>query len=197
MIDGRKAIVTNKGKEYTTYKGFANQLGYPEAAAFSDSSDVRKKLRNGDEVTLIVSGEHPYDRDRLIWVIESGNGEKHLIGGAGLSIQPHTPRTLLATKRAQLAQLTAEIAQIEAELTIKPGDWVRVIYRSHHDAFSDGDIVRVVLTDTTNIPYNVVSFDGKMSDWTTADSVVKITPTEAKAALLAEIEALFNPQEVA
>lgn len=85
-IDGRKAEITNKMKEYTTYRAFAVKHGYPDAAVVIDSDDPRKPLQNGDVVTLLTSGTHESDDRYTIWVVEAANGERHLIREDGLRI---------------------------------------------------------------------------------------------------------------
>lgn len=86
-IDGRKAEITNVGRRFSTYEAFAKVHGYPEAAAESDSSDIRVRPENGDIVTLLTSGPHltGYRGDTL-WVVEAANGERHVIAEEGLRI---------------------------------------------------------------------------------------------------------------
>lgn len=85
-IDGRKAEITNKMKEYTTYRAFAVKHGYPDAAVISDYDDPRKQLQNGDVVTLLTSCTNEYDDRYTVWIVEAANGERHLIGEEGLRI---------------------------------------------------------------------------------------------------------------
>ena len=85
-IDGRKAEIINKGQTYTTYRSFANKHGYPDAAMADDSTDKRKALKDGDVVTLLTSGPHEYDSGGMLWIVETANDERYIIGEKGLRI---------------------------------------------------------------------------------------------------------------
>lgn len=85
-IDGRKAEIINAGQWYNTYTGFAVKHGYPDAAhGYDRSADLRKEPEDGDYVTLLVSGGHKTDGNTL-WIVETSNGERHIIGEKGLRI---------------------------------------------------------------------------------------------------------------
>lgn len=87
-IDGRKAEVTDSMERYDSYVDFSVKLGYPDAACdWRKGVDTRKKPNNGDIVTLLVSAPHierPYEG--TLWIVESSNGERHIIGEKGLRI---------------------------------------------------------------------------------------------------------------
>lgn len=95
-IDGRKAEITNKMKEYKAYKAFAVRHGYPDAAVNFRGIDTRTKIQNGDIVTLLVSGDHE-DFANTLWIVEAANGERHIIGEDGLRIldEDSAPITVL------------------------------------------------------------------------------------------------------
>lgn len=100
-----------------------------------------------------------------------------------------TIATTLTEKRAELERLQAEIAELEAqeaeERRINKGDWVRT------DA---EDIGRVIEIDPSSIPVYVNSVLGD-SGWYHEDEVEKITPAEARAALISQIDAMFDGEE--
>ncbi|MCR8843107.1 hypothetical protein NQ117_05395 [Paenibacillus sp. SC116] len=86
-IDGRKAEVIYNGCRYPAYTTFAKQFGYPDAAEVIPTHDTRMPLRDGDFVTLLVSGEHlSYSQDGALWIVEAENGERHIINEKGLRI---------------------------------------------------------------------------------------------------------------
>ncbi|MNV24010.1 hypothetical protein D3C71_1150540 [compost metagenome] len=107
---------------------------------------------------------------------------------------------LLSQKRTELDALTEEITQLEARLSeeqaLKVGDWARVISRTHNEEFHYGTIVRVIEKDDSSIPYYVETLAGTR-DWAVTYALEKLTPTEARAALIAEIDELFTEEAVA
>ncbi|WP_068616536.1 hypothetical protein [Paenibacillus tuaregi] len=195
--DGRKAEVINRGRVYTTYKRFAEKHGYPDAAVNSDSTDSRKAMKNGDIVTLLTRGTHENPSWGTLWIVETAEGERFIINEGGLRILPSTSE-IIAQKRTELAALTAEITALETQLAeeqaLKVGDWARVVSRTYNEEFHHGDIVRVITVDSSDIPYQVESAGG-MTDWACSTSLEKITPADARAALIASIDELFGGEE--
>lgn len=85
-VDGRKAKVINWRETYPTYIGFAKNYGYPDEAYDPRVEIVDKKvLKNGEIVTLLVSGKHERE-DVTLWVVETKNKVRHIIGEKGLKI---------------------------------------------------------------------------------------------------------------
>lgn len=105
---------------------------------------------------------------------------------------------LIAQKRTELDALNEEITQLEAQLAeeqaLKVRDWARVIDRTYNGDFDFGTIVRVDCVDGSDIPYRVEALGGK-GDWARRESLEKITPAEARASLIAEIDELFSGEE--
>lgn len=95
---GKRAIITNTGKEYTTYEWFAKAHGYPDAAVDLDSNDRRKPLKDGEEVTILAKGTHEWSEKTILYIIECSNGERHIIEEEGLRIldDHSTETTVLA-----------------------------------------------------------------------------------------------------
>lgn len=86
-IDGRKAVVTTTGALFRGYSEFANYYDYPESAGQYPETNPNRSLKNGDVVTLIVSGKHlNLLYSYPLWIIEAENGEKYIIGERGLNI---------------------------------------------------------------------------------------------------------------
>lgn len=112
--------------------------------------------------------------------------------------QPSTA-DLLAAKRADLDKLRAEITELEARLveesTPKVGDYARLTKRSFNHGLDCGEIVRVIKIDGSHIPFKVRSIVSRTEDW--AEKCEKLTPAEARAALIAQVEALFSGSEAA
>lgn len=105
---------------------------------------------------------------------------------------PQSPQSP-AEIRALIEQKRAEIAELEAQLEIREDDYVRVVGRSYSEEFTEGDIAQVTLLDESDDihPYKIRAVIGGMVDWARESAVVKITPAEAKAALIAQIEEAF------
>lgn len=94
--------------------------------------------------------------------------------------------------RALIEQKRAELADLEALIAPSVGDYVRVI--GGYDEFKHGEIAKVSRVDKSDdsLPYEIDGIFSDKSEWVSADAVEKITPAEAKAALIAQVEALFQ-----
>lgn len=110
----------------------------------------------------------------------------------------------LATKRTQLATLTAEIAELEAQLTeesrLRVGDYARVIDGPEGGRFEEGSIMlvtEVAKAQSAIYPIGAVSpLLGYVAfEAFKPEDLVKITPEEARASLIAKIDAHFGGQE--
>ena len=115
-------------------------------------------------------------------------------------IAPPTLSTaeLIAQKRTDLACINAELAELEAkyaeETALKVGDYAKVIAGDFNTTV--GTIVRIIDCDTSDLPYKAESlFDAEDIEWFTEGALQRLTPAEAKSALLAQVEALFTERE--
>ncbi|MMZ45498.1 hypothetical protein D1872_70960 [compost metagenome] len=104
---------------------------------------------------------------------------------------------LLAAKREELVKITAAVAELEAKLadekTLKVGDYARVIDPGCEPALSVGDIVVIseIDPDDDELTLGVHPvLNPKITAW--VRTCGKITPSEAKAVLLAQVEAQFK-----
>lgn len=104
-----------------------------------------------------------------------------------------TTADALAAKRAELDRLQAEIAELEAELRPKEGDYARVVGGSYHGTLADGAVVFVDVTDGSEVPYRVKPLLGGEGDWCV--KAERLSPAEARAALIAQIDAIFDGKE--
>ncbi|KAF6658896.1 hypothetical protein ACT3XG_14820 [Paenibacillus polymyxa] len=103
---------------------------------------------------------------------------------------------LLAAQREELAKVTATIAELEAKLadekTLKVGDYACRV--------ATGQIVKVVFDDQSSLPFKTIPvLDSELDSdeldfywWNTESQLVKLTPAEAKAAILTQVEAQFK-----
>ena len=73
------ATVTNWDRVYGLYVTFAKAAGYLEAVNHG------KQLTDGDKVVIKAFGNHEYETFGKIYVVESSDGVKHLIGEKGLT----------------------------------------------------------------------------------------------------------------
>ncbi|MEI2280715.1 hypothetical protein [Paenibacillus polysaccharolyticus] len=107
-----------------------------------------------------------------------------------------TTAEILTTKRTQLASLTAEIAQLEAQLAeesrLKVGDYARVTDSSSVDEFALDDVVLISNVDHTAYPLRGECPVSGLHEWFNPASLTKITPAEARASLIAKVDAHFN-----
>ncbi|RCX22921.1 hypothetical protein DFP94_101510 [Fontibacillus phaseoli] len=100
---------------------------------------------------------------------------------------PHSPAEI----RALIEQKREELAELEALFVIGVDDYVRVVSRTYNEELSAGDIAQVTVVDDSYVPYRLRAVFGNKDDWARASDVVKITPAEAKAALIAQVEDAF------
>lgn len=189
----QKAVVTNPGKVYTTYREFANQYGYPDAAVKSDITDNRPRLVIGMTVNILARGFHLGSDQEYLHIVETSLGYRYIIAEGGLRFLPPDPLTI-EEKRALIAKLTAEI---DEEVALKVGDYARII--RDRNSYKIGSIVRVLDIDRDECPYRVTSgvdtyIDDLDATWLTADDLVRVTPEEARSSLIAQIEAQFNEE---
>ncbi|MOA09168.1 hypothetical protein D3C78_1289790 [compost metagenome] len=108
---------------------------------------------------------------------------------------PQSPteiRTLIESKRAELAELEAQLSEME---TIGINDYARLTRRSYGGGPNGGEIVRVTHIDDSDVPYKFRLIIGDTPGWAYKDGVVKISASEAKAALLAQVEEAFESAE--
>lgn len=96
--------------------------------------------------------------------------------------------------RALIEQKRAEIAELESLITVGVGDYVRVVGETYNGELSEGTIGRVDRTDHSAVPYHVVAVFGDCEDWADTDAVEKLTPADAKAALIAQVEEAFKSE---
>src|SRR5690625_5034234 len=114
-LEGRgiTAKVTDTGNLYSTYTDFAEAAGYPDATHdlwVVGNSKVRELDARGDEVfTVLAKGCHGSQPDEIIYVIESADGKRFLVGEDGLEIfgNDHAPKSL--ELRSQAEELLAEL----------------------------------------------------------------------------------------
>jgi len=71
------AVVTDDGEVYQLYQKFADASGHPDAVGHT------APLQRNDTVKLLAKGRHDL-RDKIIYVVASDRGTKHLIGERGL-----------------------------------------------------------------------------------------------------------------
>lgn len=169
-IDGRKAEITNANKEYTTYKAFARKHGYPDAVADDDNNDRRERIKNGDIVTLLVSGQHEWAGDGTLWIVEAAKGERHIINEKGLRI---LDEQITVLPDESLGGVLREYREVKRKANV--GERVRVF---GHAAAEGNGIFVVDRLDAGVIKYTV---NGD-SDWGTpyysGTAYVVLEPTD-------------------
>ncbi|MDR9852921.1 hypothetical protein RJP21_04810 [Paenibacillus sp. VCA1] len=174
-IDGRKAEITHPGRRFSTYTRFAIKHGYPEAAHdYSKSQkDTRAAPKEGEIVTLLVSGEHDsmYEGDTL-WIVEAANGERHIFNEKGLRILDEN-NTLLPDE--SLGGVMREYREVKRKAV--KGERIKYVWPgkpSHYNIAKDvrdsGDV------DIAN-PYDSEDGEGEVVGWGAAAYVV-LEPTD-------------------
>lgn len=140
-IDGRKAEIINTGRIYTTYRDFAVKHGYPDAAAESGSADKRKPPRNGDIVTLLVSGPHEWMSAGTLWIVETAAGERHIIGEKGLRIMSEEVADITAFPDESLGGHLREYREVKRKVAV--GELVKTTGKSGYEPYEIGEILTV------------------------------------------------------
>ncbi|MCG7407718.1 hypothetical protein MH117_09805 [Paenibacillus sp. ACRRX] len=146
-IDGRKAEIINAGNWYNTYAGFAVRHGYPDAAynVYDQGKDLRKEPKNGDYVTLLVSGEHESSGVTL-WIVEASNGERHIIGEKGLRILDDVIGNVTVLKDELGLQREYREVKRKAEV----GERIKTTDKSLIYDYSDRDVLTITDSDRWN-----------------------------------------------
>lgn len=168
-----KAEITNTGKEFTTYKDFAIKHGYPDAAAIADDEDTRKRLRNGDIVTLLTSGPHlsGYRGDTL-WIVQAANGERHIINETGLRIFADAPITVLPDE--SLSGVLREYREVKRKARV--GERIKYVWPgqpTRYNVAASADDSSVTLHDE----YESEDGEGTVCGWG-VEAYVVLEPTD-------------------
>lgn len=114
---------------------------------------------------------------------------------------PATITTILAEKRAELDRLQAEIAELEAqeaeERKLKIGEYAQVTYLEEFDDILEGTIVRITEIDSRRNYSYAAEIVGQPSSvyWYKERQLKRLTPAEARAAIIAQIDAMFDGKE--
>lgn len=100
---------------------------------------------------------------------------------------------LIEQKRTELAELEARLAE---ESTLKVGDYAKVTGEALGGDLSEGDIVKIVDIDDSgdDYPYNARKLLGGSDEWDWVRQLERLTPAEARAALIAQVDALFGEE---
>jgi hypothetical protein len=169
-----------------------------------DSTEDDAKV--GDIVRHDISG-YDWVPEGSFYIVEDNSGEVHFQDEEGdfLTVDADftvfrrkvvtlTTAELIEAKRAELAELETKLAE---ETTVKVGDYARVTVRNAGDSFPVGTVVTVTGIDSVfnEDAYVVVPpLTPGDEDSVRAGQIVKLAPYEARAALIAQIDALFaNP----
>ena len=93
------ATVIDGNRVYDIYVTFAKAAGYLEAVNHG------KRLTDGDKVVIKAFGNHEYESFGKIYVVESGEGVKYLVGEKGLTdIQLDEPTQIPEQTYAEIAE---------------------------------------------------------------------------------------------
>ena len=93
------ATVTDGDRVYNIYVTFAKAAGYLEAVNHG------KRLTDGDKVVIKAFGNHEYETFGKVYVVESSDGVKHLIGEKGLTdIRLDEPTQIPEQTYAEIAE---------------------------------------------------------------------------------------------
>lgn len=94
--EGITARVVDDGKLFSTYIDFARAVGYKDVVTVNGFEKPRAlKARESEEFTVLAKGAHEYRHYGDVYVIESADGERFLMGEEGLKITyPHEGLTI-------------------------------------------------------------------------------------------------------
>jgi hypothetical protein len=108
-----------------------------------------------------------------------------------------TTADIITRKRKELAELEARHAEERLAMYLKVGDYARILYGGNADNFEVGEVVKVTKVDVEETYcYEVDGLLNMTDDSLKADQLERLTPAEAKAAILAQVEALFTKEAV-
>src|SRR5690625_2480290 len=140
---GMTARVTDTGQLFSTYSDFARDAGYPDAAEIGlDGSKKARGLddRVDDEFVVISRGKHGgcYG-GMLVYVIESEDSERFLVGEDGLDIkEPEHVSDLTEMDRHELTELIKKATDellarsfVDGfETGVDHADWIELMEKS-------------------------------------------------------------------
>lgn len=164
-IDGRKAEVTEPGRWYDAYDTFAEKYGYPDAAHNyqSEGLDTRKRLQEGDVVTLLVSAPHIERPDEgTLWIVEAANGERHIFNEKGLRILSDELNGITVLKDESLGGIEREYREVKRKARV--GERIKIVAEEMTGENRKGEIYTV--TKVANYS-RFVNTDGKWDDGST------------------------------
>lgn len=187
------------GEGFIEYEGVYYETQHEDTAA--QVGDIAQSLEDNRWVPLGTFYNVTTDSDGDLCVCD--------LDGDFIYVEPDeftlyrrvvSTEAILETKRSQLALLTAEIAELEAQLAeesrLKVGDYARVTNTMSVDDFGEGDIVEITRVDDSRDIY-ALRGECLLTDnyeWFAPAALTKITPAEARASLIAKIDAHFNPE---
>ncbi|WP_434750226.1 hypothetical protein [Paenibacillus amylolyticus] len=188
--------VKERGEGFIEYNGEYYEAQHESVAAVA--GDI---VRHDRGYSLSIIGTYDVLDSDLEYEVATGDYWRYDSDDDTLFRKVPSLSESLASKRTQLATLTAEIAQLEAQLAeesrLKVGDYARVTDTMSVDDFYVGDIVFIEYFDAARDTY-VLRGECILTEkyeWFSPAALTKITPAEARASLIAKIDAHFGGQE--
>lgn len=194
-----EGVVTYEGARYEKTGGSKPQVGdilrsgtnypfMPEGAYYAVVAVTGGAgIIGEDRVPILFESVYEHDGDALFRRVESSTFRQ-------LDTTSLSTAALIELKRCELAALEAQLAE---ESMLKVGDYARVTGGSLDRDVHAGDIVIITEIDDDDMhPYMAkrVAINGQAVssnyDWVT--SAERLTPAEARAALIAQVNALFD-----
>lgn len=108
-LEGRgvTAKITNLGSQFTTYGQFAKTIGYPDAVG--RDRDTKLERRSNEMFRVLAKGEHRLSHYGEVYVIESADEERFLMGHCGLELIYEGDNKPGLKLREDIAEMVAEV----------------------------------------------------------------------------------------
>jgi hypothetical protein len=140
-MSAKKAIVTNAGERYSTYRAFAQKHGYPDAV------DRGVSVSLGEGVTLLTSGPHERVGKGTLWIVEKADGSRLIIGERGLKFVEEAEDIENVTVLTDEYGLQREYREVKRKAAV--GERIKITATNYVDEiFGVGDIGTVIDADT-------------------------------------------------
>lgn len=152
IIDGRKAEIIDAGETYSTYVSFAKKHDYPDAAADIGSTDNRRELTEGETVTLLVSGPHEWACEGTLWIVETADKQRYIIGEKGLRILDNVGITVCADESLGGSDSNVVVLREYTEVKRKAivGERIKVLRDCAHVVQPAAEVTELTADESTN-----------------------------------------------
>lgn len=174
-------ITDDDGDSYDAYVDNYEVYEKVVETSAQEYHEVKRKADVGERIKIVAATENGgyYENGDILTVSRAdrwqGAGSGMSISAEGIGI------AIYHSGYVVLEPVTAEPTQKAEPERLVAGDYARVVEPDHH-AFDYGDIVEVIGTDSSSVPYHVKQLVNGRDAWAAASRLVRATDEEVAAA---------------